>query len=205
DATSGPVYSSLRGAIGNSSRKALLGAGSAPCGASSRVGKNSHGTNLRQAAWSNVAEDCCNQCNGDSDCHAWTWIDGSHECWLKASVPDESQWTSEDGVTSGLSSEDTAPHFLGAAASSGSWTFYDNEYITADCKIPTDGSTSDFKGFSGKVSEAKRMCEAMSDCVGLTGGRDAGERVDDEYTMFVYFMSCNDVRTNNEGWISHGL
>merc|ERR1711933_340696 len=75
---------------------------SAPCSASTRIGKNSHGTNLRQADWSNVAEDCCNQCNSDSACHAWTWIDGSHECWLKAWVPDESQWTSEDGVTSGL-------------------------------------------------------------------------------------------------------
>jgi len=75
---------------------------SAPCSASTRIGKNSHGTNLRQADWSNVAEDCCNQCNSDSACHAWTWIDGSHECWLKSWVPDESQWTSEDGVTSGL-------------------------------------------------------------------------------------------------------
>merc|ERR1711933_472946 len=75
---------------------------SAPCSASTRIGKNSHGTNLRQADWSNVAEDCCSQCHSDSACHAWTWIDGSHECWLKSWVPDESQWTSEDGVTSGL-------------------------------------------------------------------------------------------------------
>merc|ERR1711933_279714 len=52
----------------------------------------------------NVAEDCCNQCNGDSACHAWTWISGSHECWLKSWVSDESQWGDEDGVTSGLRS-----------------------------------------------------------------------------------------------------
>jgi len=102
DAASGPVHSNLRGAVGNSSGQALLRAGSAPCSASSRIGKNSYGTNLRQAGRSNVAADCCKQCHGEPACSAWTWIDGSNECWLKSWVPDEGQWASEGGVTSGL-------------------------------------------------------------------------------------------------------
>merc|ERR1712187_321536 len=88
-----------------------------PPGCSGSVGKNSHGTNLKQADWSNVAEDCCTQCNADSACHAWTWIDGSHECWLKSWVPDESQWASESGVTSGL--KGSAPQFFEAGLTGG--------------------------------------------------------------------------------------
>jgi hypothetical protein len=64
---------------------------------------------LRQADWSNVVEECCSQCNGLSACQAWTWIEGSHECWLKSWVPDESQWVSEGGVTSGLRSSTPTP------------------------------------------------------------------------------------------------
>merc|ERR1712151_446058 len=82
------VTSGLRSSAPPSLASALQ---SAPYCAKARVGKNSHGTNLKQASWSNVAEDCCNQCNGDSACHAWTWIEGSHECWLKSWVSDESQ------------------------------------------------------------------------------------------------------------------
>jgi hypothetical protein len=109
-AQDGPVHAGLRGAVGNSSDQALpRRASSAPCGASSRIGKNSQGTNLRQADWSNVAEECCSQCNGLSACQAWTWIEGSHECWLKSWVPDESQWVSEGGVTSGLRSSTPTP------------------------------------------------------------------------------------------------
>jgi hypothetical protein len=84
-------------------------ASSVQCSASSMIGKNSNGTNLRQADWSNVAEDCCNQCNWNSECQAWTWIEGSHECWLKSWVPAESHWVSEYGVTSGLRSSTPTP------------------------------------------------------------------------------------------------
>jgi hypothetical protein len=75
------------------------------------VSMNSNGANLRQADWSRVAEDCCSQCIDDIHCNAWTWIDGSHECWLKMSVPDESQWVSESGVTSGLRQPGLPPHW----------------------------------------------------------------------------------------------
>jgi len=110
-AAAGPVHGgSLRGAVGNASGQAPpRRAGSAPCKASCRSGKNSHGTNLRQADWSNFAADCCNQCNENSACQAWTWIHGSHECWLKSWVPDEGHWASEGGVTSGLRSSTPTP------------------------------------------------------------------------------------------------
>merc|ERR1712087_526585 len=118
---------------------------SAPCSASSRIGKNSHGTNLRQADWSNVAEDCCNQCNSDSACHAWTWIDGSHECWLKSWVPDESQWTSEDGVTSGLRTSAPPSRCSGSVGKNSHGTNLrqaDWSNVAADCCKQCDGDSA---------------------------------------------------------------
>jgi len=164
-AAAGPVHGgSLRGAVGNASGQAPpRRAGSAPCKASCRSGKNSHGTNLRQADWSNFAADCCNQCNWNSECQAWTWIEGSHECWLKSWVPAESWWVSEDGVTSGLRSSTPTPAPTPAPTTSYGCSLCGNGYCKTQstenayhkcCKCGPDSRCADFQGHSWDLCPA---------------------------------------------------
>jgi len=64
-------------------------------------GQNSQGTNLKQAPWSEAPQDCCNHCGETQGCVAWTFIKGSHECWLKSWVPDRAQWQGDGNAVSG--------------------------------------------------------------------------------------------------------
>ncbi|CAK0832430.1 unnamed protein product [Prorocentrum cordatum] len=64
--------------------------------------KNSGGRNLMQAPWSQGPDACCARCNEHSDCVAWTFIKGSHECWLKSYVPPSDQWRWDDSAVSSL-------------------------------------------------------------------------------------------------------
>merc|ERR1712021_264689 len=63
--------------------------------------RNSDGNNLVQAPWSQDPQACCNHCGEQSECVAWTFIQGSHECWLKSWVPSRDQWRWDDSAISG--------------------------------------------------------------------------------------------------------
>jgi len=96
-AAGAPAPPALRGAP-NASAPALQSSG-AQC--SWESGRNSHGSNIKQAPWSADPQTCCNHCGETRNCVAWTFVEGSHECWLKGWVPAKSEWDGEDGLVSG--------------------------------------------------------------------------------------------------------
>ncbi|CAK0850923.1 unnamed protein product [Prorocentrum cordatum] len=100
--------------------------------------RNSDGNNLLQAPWSQDPQACCNHCGGQSGCAAWTFIQGSHECWLKSWVPSRDQWRWDDSAISGQIGAPSLQAALDAPSNSSlqgllSETIYCNPYLQQMC------------------------------------------------------------------------
>ncbi|CAK0877457.1 unnamed protein product [Prorocentrum cordatum] len=99
---------------------------------------NSDGNNLLQAPWSQDPQACCNHCGEQSGCAAWTFIQGSHECWLKSWVPSRDQWRWDDSAISGQIGAPSFQAALDAPSNSSlqgllSETIYCNPYLQQMC------------------------------------------------------------------------
>ncbi|CAK0825338.1 unnamed protein product [Prorocentrum cordatum] len=100
--------------------------------------RNSDGNNLLQAPWSQDPQACCNHCGEQSGCAAWTFIQGSHECWLKSWVPSRDQWRWDDSAISGQIGAPSLQAALDAPSNSSlqgllSETIYCNPYLQQMC------------------------------------------------------------------------
>ncbi|CAK0850924.1 unnamed protein product [Prorocentrum cordatum] len=100
--------------------------------------RNSDGNNLLQAPWSQDPQACCNHCGEQSGCAAWTFIQGSHECWLKSWVPSRDQWRWDDSAISGQIGAPSLQAAVDAPSNSSlqgllSETIYCNPYLQQMC------------------------------------------------------------------------
>eukprot|EP00928_Gymnodinium_smaydae_P093042 TRINITY_DN77065_c0_g1_i1.p1 TRINITY_DN77065_c0_g1~~TRINITY_DN77065_c0_g1_i1.p1 ORF type:complete len:146 (-),score=26.95 TRINITY_DN77065_c0_g1_i1:155-592(-) len=132
-------------------------------------------------------------------CYLLYWADASESALSSSDSGDALAMLQTKHIATSRSSK------LSGQGQAKTWTFVDNTYISADCKIKkTDGQ---FAGMTGKVSDLKTECvKQYPDCAGLTGGRHPGEQVtDDTDDIFMYFMNCNEQRGQNDGWVSFAL
>merc|ERR1712086_239504 len=128
---------SLEAAIAAPSNNSLQGLmGDTKC--SWEENRNSDGNNLVQAPWSQDPQACCNHCGEQSGCVAWTFIQGSHECWLKSWVPSRDQWRWDDSAISGQIGAPSLEAAIAAPSNSSlqgllSETIYCNPYQQQMC------------------------------------------------------------------------